>query len=82
MQAFLKLSETLLLALEKEALARVPDCHLITVEMEPLAEAATFDDLVPDIRVMKASSRVCFLQGTLKQGSVPVLKARAIFRQK
>jgi hypothetical protein len=81
MEQFFLQAQPLLSAFQDEALSRVPDCRLVSVEFEPLADNAS-GAIETELRVLKASSRVCFIQGTLKQGTVPVLKARAIFRKK
>ena len=67
-------------ALETEATARIPGCKLVTVDIERLGDTPDLSVPVTDVRVMKTSKRMCFLQAIITCDQVPVLKARAIFK--
>lgn len=80
MRDVLKTADKLLDALETEVEQTVPGAKLISLEIEPLNEGEGEHRL--ETRILKSSSRVCFIQGSVFTGETPVLKARAIFRKK
>lgn len=80
MRDVLKTANLLLQAFEKEVEQIVPGANLISLEIEPLNKDE--GELRLETRVLKSSSRVCFIQGSIFTGETPVLKARAIFRKK
>ena len=80
MERFIAQTKILMQALEAAAHEVVPESKLVTVDLEPLNEDVDGDQSV-DVRILKSSYRVYFLQGTLMLGSSPALKARAVFRK-
>lgn len=81
MNTLLSSADPLLTAFAREVESRISDARLISLEIEPLSDRSG-DDLQTTIRVLKASSRVCFIQGQVQIGDEPILKARAIYRKK
>lgn len=81
MNTLLSFADPLLTAFASEVEDRISDARLISLEIEPLSDK-TGDDLQTTVRVLKASSRVCFIQGQVLIGDEPVLKVRAIYRKR
>lgn len=81
MSDFILRADSLFRDIEARARELVPDGALVSIQFEPLTDDLA-GDTENDIRVLKASSRICFIQGVLSVGETPVLKARAIFRKK
>ena len=71
--------DRLLTALSEEADSKLGTNQLISIEYEQVVPRSSWEGEI-EVRTLKASSRICFLNATLTDGDEVIFKAGAVFK--